>query len=81
MGEDPRTGGLKVANMMLLDWDDGLAFTAHCNLKECPKKMEHDKCRITEKFNIHAGQNLAWKSSTDQSLNCISSCPRMVFKW
>lgn len=80
MGEDPRTGGLKVANMMWLDWDDGLAFTAHCNLKECPKKMEHDKCRITEKFKF-AGQNLAWQSSTDQSLNCITSSPKMVFRW
>lgn len=66
--------------MMMLDWDDGLAFTAHCNLKECPKTMEHDKCRITEKFQ-NAGQNLAWKSSTKKTLDCVSSCDRMVFKW
>lgn len=66
--------------MMKLEWDESLAFTAHCNLKECPKKMEHDKCRITEKFP-KAGQNLAWKGTTEKSFDCIKNCPRMVFKW
>jgi len=79
LGNDSNSDGLQVANMLMVEWDEGLEFTAHCNLKNCPAEMEHDKCHITEQFST-SGQNLAWSWSS-ATLDCVEDASKRVQAW
>ncbi|ENN71666.1 venom allergen 5 [Dendroctonus ponderosae] len=76
-GNEPQAKGLQVADMMVVEWDDDLAFTASCNLKTCPSSMEHDTCHITPNF-MTSGQNLAWAAGVT---DCSEQSLKMVHNW
>lgn len=76
-GNEPRADGLQVADMLAVQWDNDLAFTASCNLKTCPSSMEHDQCHITPTFKT-SGQNLAWASGVP---DCMEQSLKMVQSW
>uniref|UniRef100_A0A1B6BWU7 SCP domain-containing protein n=1 Tax=Clastoptera arizonana TaxID=38151 RepID=A0A1B6BWU7_9HEMI len=52
------------ANMIQLEWDDGIEKVAHRWLLQC--KFSHDECRSSEKFK-RMGQNLALCSAREKS--------------
>ncbi|KAG5669801.1 hypothetical protein PVAND_000094 [Polypedilum vanderplanki] len=50
------------SKMMTLRWDNELAYLAALNVRQC--KMQHDRCRSTQKYK-YAGQNLYWSGSSN----------------
>lgn len=78
-GNEPRTEGLQVADMMALQWDDNLAFTASCNLKssKCTPDVKSDDCHITPTFTT-SSQNIAWAAGVP---DCLKETLKMVQTW
>ncbi|CAG9832866.1 unnamed protein product [Diabrotica balteata] len=57
-GKEKRSGATSASNMMVLNYDFDLEFSATCTANKC--KIEHDQCTRTRKFyyvgtNLHRG--------------------------
>ncbi|CAG9832864.1 unnamed protein product [Diabrotica balteata] len=69
-GEEKRGGATSAANMMVLNYDFDLEFSASCTANKC--EMKHDKCRRTKKFTS-AGQNLHSGSSQKLQMTAVNA--------
>ncbi|XP_050511731.1 scoloptoxin SSD976-like [Diabrotica virgifera virgifera] len=69
-GKEKQGGAPSAANMMVLNYDFDLEYSASCTANKC--EMKHDKCLATKKFKS-VGQNLHAGSAQKSQMSAVKA--------